>query len=152
MPGHSSLYQLAGSKQASREIDMRPISPPKKLALSLRGRAFFSWLPHHFPFYNSNFSTLFTPQTQHMSAYLSFSPHSYSFMITNHSLPRTVLAMQSSQDSRPFHFFGNVWFEEPRNFLDQDEYGSLQRYMPLIQALDREWQQRTSCLTFHVGQ
>ena len=52
--------------------------------------------------------------------------------------------MQNAQNSLPFHFFGNVWLEEPSHFLDEDEYESLQRYMPLIRALDSEWQHRKS--------
>ncbi|KAF9890745.1 hypothetical protein FE257_005611 [Aspergillus nanangensis] len=42
-----------------------------------------------------------------------------------------------------FKFFGNVWLEEPSYFLDQDGYDILRRYMPLIRALDNEWQHRS---------
>lgn len=55
--------------------------------------------------------------------------------------------MDSDHSPLPFHFFGNVWLEEPSRFLDEDEYETFQRFMPLIRALDSEWQRRISCRT-----
>lgn len=43
---------------------------------------------------------------------------------------------------KTFQFFGNVWMKEPVLFLDEDDFRIVRRYMPLIQALDSEWQSR----------
>ena len=53
--------------------------------------------------------------------------------------------MQSNQGSFSFHFVGDVCLEEPEHFLDEDEYEILQRYMPLIRALEREWRYNMPC-------
>jgi hypothetical protein len=47
--------------------------------------------------------------------------------------------MGGGQQSKAFHFFGDVWFEDPRQFLDEDDFAILQQYMPMTRALDMGW-------------
>ncbi|KAL3442629.1 hypothetical protein BJX65DRAFT_312665 [Aspergillus insuetus] len=50
--------------------------------------------------------------------------------------------MGGGQRSKDFHFFGHVWFEDPRQFLDEDDFAILQQYMLMIRALDMGWRHR----------
>ncbi|KAK2768799.1 hypothetical protein FQN54_000657 [Arachnomyces sp. PD_36] len=43
----------------------------------------------------------------------------------------------------PFHLFGDLWLEDPRQFLDGTELSNLHKYLPLIRKLDSSWKDRS---------
>ncbi|KAJ0423857.1 hypothetical protein BJY00DRAFT_309673 [Aspergillus carlsbadensis] len=50
--------------------------------------------------------------------------------------------MGGGQRPKGFHFFRDVWFEDPRQFLDEDDFAILQQYMPMVRALEMGWRHR----------
>lgn len=48
--------------------------------------------------------------------------------------------MGSIESPLSFHLFGNVWLEDPRKFLKDEQVRSLQQLMPKIMTMESKWQ------------
>jgi hypothetical protein len=49
-----------------------------------------------------------------------------------------------------FHFFGDLWLEEPKKFLNETDLSEMNQYLALIQALDKSWERRRSFPAFFL--
>ena len=49
-----------------------------------------------------------------------------------------------------FHLFGDLWLEDPKNFLNEIDLSEMNQYLALIQALDKSWERGRSFPAFFL--